>query len=799
VAKKIKYIITIILFLAVTITIVNANTEQFNKEFNQDYNNYPYIDDMYLNSSVFTRDEKINENRLNNYLDNYQVKYTTEELETLGFEKVIENTTFDLYLEEVSFSILLYDKINDFFWSSRPEHQELGDANLRNRNLMNSGITIEFNDLRNPENVRRESLLTIGDALYFDNDENIAEHLRPYAIDKDSIITSNFDVKYTIINNVLKAEFNIKSYTALSLVNYIGFKFDVYVTLTEDSIEVEIPHESIIEGSENFRLMSIAVFQFFGSTKQDKTPGYFVIPDNIGALIRLDNRINTTIPDMPFYGNDFAYSTTMSRPNLKLPIFGVVHLSGHQGFYVEIEKGASTSVLQTVLWSQNTEFQRINAKYAVRQVYRTIVNRQGDGSIATHPQRVEEDYLASYKFLSGEDASYVGIAKDYRDKLIKRGVLTNREQTNDNNIPINTSIILSDQEKAFLGTKKVTMTTLEQAKEIYNDLYNSGLTNQHITLYGWSKDGYLNKAPYKLSYVEGKNKFRDFTSLVQEDNNKVFVENNYVLTNNSRKVNNNRDIARSLAKVRITFTARTLNENITTYRLIDPKRSLEIAKNDLKGLNDLGFDGASLKSIGSMLFSNLDGNTIVNRSNAIEQYQTLIGLYNYSQVNNPNSYLWENLDSYSQMEISNYQYNHYTDLVPLIPIMLKGSISYFGTNLNFNVSGQRHLLQMIDFGINPSYIYTYEDTYKMRYTEASSFFTTKFDDFQDETINNYNFINNALSHVINAKIENREVIQTGFVKVSYSNGVDIYINYTDYNVVHEGHTILPQNYKVVSL
>ena len=131
-AKKIKYIITIILFLAVTITIVNANTEQFNKEFNQDYNNYPYIDDMYLNSSVFTRDEKINENRLNNYLDNYQVKYTTEELETLGFEKVIENTTFDLYLEEVSFSILLYDKINDFGVQDQ-NIKNSGDANPRTR------------------------------------------------------------------------------------------------------------------------------------------------------------------------------------------------------------------------------------------------------------------------------------------------------------------------------------------------------------------------------------------------------------------------------------------------------------------------------------------------------------------------------------------------------------------------------------------------------------------------------------------------------------------------------------------
>jgi hypothetical protein len=149
------------------------------------------------------------------------------------------------------------------------------------------------------------------------------------------------------------------------------------------------------------------------------------------------------------------------------------------------------------------------------------------------------------------------------------------------------------------------------------------------------------------------------------------------------------------------------------------------------------------------------------------------------------------------MPITNAQYDYYTDLVPILPLILKGSISYYTPYLNFNAMGEDRLLMMVDFGINPSYILTEEDTYEMRYTNASVFYTTTRSDYEEEILETYGYLDDALNHVLGASIEDREVLQTGFVKVTYSNGVIIYVNYNYEDVTLEGHTVESRDYKVV--
>src|SRR5690606_11044825 len=156
--------------------------------------------------------------------------------------------------------------------------------------------------------------------------------------------------------NTLKAHINFKSIkqTGLTILVPVNIEFDVNITLTDVGINVQIPTESIEEGSENFRLMSISVFPYFGSARQNKVPGYFVIPDQIGALVRLNAQYNAQIPEMPFYSHDYAYNATASGTTLSVPIFGVVHQVGEHAFYGEVVEGAENTSLQLQLWNQST-------------------------------------------------------------------------------------------------------------------------------------------------------------------------------------------------------------------------------------------------------------------------------------------------------------------------------------------------------------------------------------------------------------------------------------------------------------
>jgi hypothetical protein len=61
-------------------------------------------------------------------------------------------------------------------------------------------------------------------------------------------------------------------------------------------------------------------------------------------------------------------------------------------------------------------------------------------------------------------------------------------------------------------------------------------------------------------------------------------------------------------------------------------------------------------------------------------------------------------------------------------------------------------------------------------------------------VEEYNFINEALKHVIGESLVSREVVEIGVVKNTYSNGVIIYINYTSANKLVEGITVGAVNY-----
>src|SRR5690554_8144246 len=84
---------------------------------------------------------------------------------------------------------------------------------------------------------------------------------------------------------------------------------------------------------------------------------------------------------------------------------------------------------------------------------------------------------------------------------------------------------MSEREKSFLGTKKITMSTTDEVLEMYNHFKDNGINNQILNLKGYSKDGNINTTPYRMKFVESKNKFKTLVEEVKKDNNDIFLTN----------------------------------------------------------------------------------------------------------------------------------------------------------------------------------------------------------------------------------------------------------------------------------
>ena len=338
------------------------------------------------------------------------------------------------------------------------------------------------------------------------------------------------------------------------------------------------------------------------------------------------------------------------------------------------------------------------------------------------------------------------------------------------------------------------MTSSNQVLKMYNDLKAEGITNQTVKLLGWSSDGNTNRLDRTKLY-ESKNKYKEMAEVLTQDGNDILLNNDYVIAkDSSKRVNYINDVARNISRNKIVFEFLTLS-NEQTFYFIEPNETYNKLNKDRSFYQNLGY-GAAIESIGHTLYSYYDKN-YKERQTTKDFYQRSLEKYDFLALNNPNDYLWAYTDQYLDMPIMNSQFRYYTDLIPLIPIILSGNIPMYSTYLNFNAMGIDKLLMMIDYNLYPSYVVTEKDTFEMRYTASRDLYTTSYKSYKDEIITNYGFINEALKHVTSSYVSNRVVLETGVTLVTYDNGVKIIVNYgqTAYN--HMGIVVQPKNYEVI--
>jgi hypothetical protein len=795
--KLFKYILVFLIFGMMITGMTYAFGNQ-NFEIGDDIEviqNFPYINQQLLESSRYTQIDESNQDVLDNYHDNYYLSYTEQQVLDMGFEMMFETDKLAVYFELDSFSILIKNKETNYFWSSRPEYQGTSgfrEDNPLNRNQMNSGLWVEYLRTTNitPAGLSVQSLYTIAEVSYQNNGaitEDFPDITRPFMINEDSY-------KKTRVENEI-IEQNSSSFKVNVNIKALEIAFNVEISLDDNQVLVYIPVEEIEESGETFRLMGIRVFPYLGSAREDVIPGYFVIPDGVGALVRTNQRYNASF-QARFFGSDRGYNV-ITLPELSIPLYGIVHESQRNAFYAHLIEGAETSQLLATFWGSGTRYHRIAARYNVRAIYKNVINKAGQGPDTISKEMTSQNFKLSLNILSNDQASYVGIAKGYQQYLVDEEILTKREKDLGNNIPIQLSYIMSDHEPSFIGTSRVTMTKSSDIDEFYEYFKEQGITNQLITMMGWSRDGFINKAPYRTNTWD-KNGIKDLAEKVVDDGNHIYLENNYTVSSESAsRIIYNRDVARNLNKIKMTRMTRNLNGQVSEVYFLYPERSLSFARSDLDFFNDLGVSGLQISSLGDLLYSYYDQKNY-ERTSSIEYYQEIASLYDSLVLLSPNQYLYKYIDGYLDMKITNSQYDYYSDLVPFIPILLKGYVSYYTPFLNFNALAEDRYLTMVDFGLNPSYVLTKERTYEMRYTPSSIFFTTEFEGYKDEIVETYQYVNNALRHVLNETIEQRIVMETGLVRVEYSNGVIIYVNYNFQTKSTPHGNVLARNYRVVT-
>jgi hypothetical protein len=161
-----------------------------------------------------------------------------------------------------------------------------------------------------------------------------------------------------------------------------------------------------------------------------------------------------------------------------------------------------------------------------------------------------------------------------------------------------------------------------------------------------------------------------------------------------------------------------------------------------------------------------------------------------------NAYAFRGLDYIINVPFENGGFSVVDEVVPFYQMVTRGYIGYTGTPVNTASDIRLFLLMTIETGSGVYAQWMYEDNSIVR----DSFFTRFFSHNQDRNfrraVDVYHEAAAVLNRVQGQRMVNHEILENGLRRVTYENGVRIWVNYSNYPLTDGNITVQPWDYWV---
>ena len=687
-------------------------------------------------------------------------------------KKIAENSKFNLYVCEDDLSLVVEDKATGHYMESSPSYDD-GANNKTWQAYLASAVVITY--------------------IQGNTDTKQAD-----------LVKDNVQKKINYTENGFEAELYWTKYK---------FGVTLKVELTDDGLVATIPDESIIEHSDTY-IGTLAIYPCMGVSYLDQKEGYMFIPDGNGALIYLEDnekRFNTGYSSM-IYGDDIGFTESsvanllwgryemLNDQNLTLaPIYGIAHTDDDMAYLAIVEDGAERATIEAQPNGVNVQYNRAYAKFLLRKRYtQPTSNNSTSGSFhLVEADRSHSDLTMRFLFLNGEDANYCGMANAYREYLLDRGELVLQE---DNSYRTRIDFLGTEREEFLIGTKAVTMTTVEDIYEIYEDLAGVGVTDLFSLYKGWQKGGLydLPITAYKADKNIGSTK--ELTQLIKdaESKNISFFLYNDALRINPDEQNATFNVIKKVNKK--VFEESTYKEVYDTFRYLTPTRSNTLLNKFAKSYTKQGVGNVALAGITNTLFTYTYSNVAYSRFQAADSYGKAVEELDASTklvMEEPFAYLWKNAEAFIDMPVYMSNYLYEDESVPFLSIVLKGVMPVYADYVNFEANKEEFFLKLIETGSYPSFYITKESAADLIYTNSSDIYSSQYDVYKDEILQYTTELKAVSEAVAGAVITGHKILDNGVRIVTYSNGTQIYLNYSSAAQTVDGVSIDTMSYKVV--
>ncbi|MBQ7010225.1 MAG: hypothetical protein IJN63_00825 [Clostridia bacterium] len=595
------------------------------------------------------------------------------------------------------------------------------------------------------------------------------------------------------------------------------FKLALEYKLTDTGMTVSLPANGIRYDETNYTLEELQVLPFLGAGDNQYT-GYNFLPDGSGAITRFEDYVGKSVNlagDM--YGIDYAYlmiEGTKSQ-TMRLPVFGIVENTSKtervatevemervledgtiekyistsysnvttttsKGFLAIIEEGDALTSIMSTSGGTTHKYYSIITKFEPRpkdqynlagsisvgssSMITVVSERKYVGKLTFNLIMLNDEKLAKDNGLENYyEASWVGMAKAYREYLEKKGVLTRLiEETTKKDIPlyIESFGVIPTTEKILSMPVEVdvALTSFEDIKTMYDELAAEGITNINFKLSGYANGNmYGRHMPGKLKWekaVGGNDGFADLVAYAKEKGFGIYPDfsftsvvvdemfDGFSLKKHAAKTIDDRYV------YKVVFTG---TSDVPQYDgiLVSPSAYSEFYDKFTVNYAEYGLNSIALSTMGTDLNSDFDTDEPFNREDTkllVTQFLDKVKS-EYSSIlgEGGNAYTLKYFDHLLNVSLDSSRYALTSAAVPFVGLVLHGYINFAGTPINMEGDIDYALLKAIESGSSIYFILNYDNTELLKEsTMLSRYFAVRYDITKSEVIEQYNKLNAAI-------------------------------------------------------
>lgn len=785
--------------------------------------------------------------------EEYKIPITNISSES-GYGKIYENNNFEYYFSPTKMILKILNKKTGFVWSTgagtlTEEEQEENCRNItiNSEKYQTCGIDVLPGSGSARAHAQVNQLLYI---TWFKNKKNESVFLESSKISLSQFLQHKDDPSQWILK--------------LQIIDGKNFELGINVRFSfdEDGFSVKVL-DSEITGANRDMVSAIYLLPNLGQSggkirpctlvnvdengygdctwsdeeinnPRTNLPGYIFIPDGSGALIRFDDikYYNSTyyfdVYGDPFRKTDYTVAEWSDNiyiqekdmvplKQIMMPVWGVAYGNNQDAFVAYVKQGAEYLGIEfegRSTGSAGFEYSKVKPRFERNRKYNYYIDGRAQDQILTADENYDYDIEVKYDFLHGDGsdgtapANYIGMALKYRDYIVSEGLVkTNVTIKNGPRV----DFLVCDVKNGLFGYSEVIGADTDDIKNIFNDLNSNNVKNINSSLFGWQDGGVSTSNPGKADFnsnAGGKKGFQSVVDLAETLGYDISFQTQYGMINGAQFNAVGAYCVKALSRDYSSFVVSDMTKPITWWHYTNPNVAMSWLNDQADVLTTLGDVGITINGVSTNLTPDyekkidyaMSANIATNGTAKASQKVTL-------GADNPNFYLWKNLDNFYDIPVYNSQYLAETDSVPFLEIVLSGLVNLYAPYANLSFYDTKAMLKMVEYNLNPSFMITAESNIDLNYTNSRDYFSTSYADYRDLIIEMNEKVVSILNAVQGKTIVNRIVVEDetdgelGLYineyavyengKIDDSTRVKVAINYLDRAITYKGVVIQP--------